>query len=101
MLSSFYFLQTRLAVATSLYNNTVFVQGAADIGELADAGITELQMLGNPRLWSLCSVTPPSNCRDESFAFPMATGASVQVLPQLQVLTVTLVMILAAFCGFL
>ena len=82
----------------SLYNNTEFVQGAADIGELAPADISKLQIIGNQLLWSACSVTLPDKCTAESFDFPM-TDRSVRVIPQLSVLTILALMLAATF-GF-
>jgi hypothetical protein len=81
----------------SLYNNTEFVQGAADIGELASTDVNELQIVGNRQLWSACSVTPPDKCTAESIAFPMTdSSGSVRVLPVLTVLA----LMLAAMFGF-
>ena len=76
----------------SLYNNTEFVQGAADIGELASQDVGELRVVGNPLLWSVCSVNPPGKCTAESFDFPMTDG-STKVLPHLSVLVALLLMV--------
>lgn len=54
----------------SLYNNTAFVRGAVQFGELAMADEDQLRSLGNLQLWNSCQVTPPSACTDESFGFP-------------------------------
>ena len=35
----------------SIYNNTHYVQAAADIGELNQADVDELRMISNPKLW--------------------------------------------------
>ena len=77
----------------SLYNNTEFVQGAADIGELDPADVSELRIVGNLLLWSACSITPPDRCTTESFAFPKEmTDGSARVLPHLSSLTALVLM---------
>ena len=86
----------------SLYNNTFFFKAAAAIGELAQEDVSELQTLGTSRLWSLCSVTPPSNCTTESFGVPTGTspnGGSVNAFSQVTV--ISLVVIAAAIIGYL
>ena len=82
----------------SLYNNTEFVQGAADIGELSSQDVSELQIVGNPSLWTACGVNPPSKCTAESFDFPMTDG-SMKVLPHFSAL-VALVLMAATLIGF-
>ena len=90
----------------SLYNNTEFLQIAAQIGEIAPADVRTLQMIGDQQWWSACSVTPPDKCTAESFSFPMTdrgvipmTDRGVRVLPHLSVLTV-LALMLASIFGF-
>lgn len=81
----------------SLYNNTEYIQGGVDIGELAAQDVDALKILGTPFLWSACGVTPPSKCTAQSFSFP--TSGCMQVLPHFQVLA-TLALIVSTVMGF-